>query len=93
MPLPYFGGKGKKELGGWIFDNFNLKGIDNYVEPFSGMFGIYLADFSDFTSVQNIIYNDIDTQNGNVIQCCQIPVEFLDKIHKSFRKGEKLYYI
>lgn len=91
MPLPYFGGKGKSELGGWLFENFNLDGITNYVEPFSGMYGIYLGNFSDFSSVKNIIYNDIDKQNCNVFNCAQFPMLFIDEIHKAFQEGGLFY--
>ena len=87
MPLPYFGGKGKSELGGWLFENFNLDGITNYVEPFSGMYGIYLGNFSNFSSVKNIIYNDIDKQNCNIFNCAQFPMLFIDEIHKAFQEG------
>jgi len=91
--LPYFGGKRGSKLGGWIFNNFNLEGIDNYVEPFSGMFGIYLGDFSDFSKVKNIVYNDIDLQNCNVMSCAQVPLAFLTEIHNSLKvPGGLLYY-
>lgn len=90
--LAYFGGKGKKELGGWLFNNFDLSGINNYVEPFSGMFGIYTGDFSDFSKVKNIVYNDIDTQNCNVFRCSQIPSRFLEEIHNSFQEGGLFHY-
>lgn len=93
MPLPYFGGKGKAELGGWLFKNFDLSGINNYIEPFSGMSGIYLGKFSDFSGVKNIIYNDIDKQNCNVFNCIQMPLNFLNEIHNSFQEGGLFYTI
>ena len=89
--VPYFGGKGKSDLGGWLFKNFDLKGINNYIEPFSGMFGIYLGEFSDFSIVKNIIYNDIEKQNCNLIRCSQIPINLLLEISISFRKGGLFY--
>ena len=89
--LPYFGGKGKTELGRWLFNSFNLNGIKTYVEPFSGMFGIYLGKFSDFSQVPNIVYNDIDKQNCNVFNCAQYPIIFIDEIHKSFQKSGLFY--
>lgn len=83
--LPYFGGKGGPDLGKWIFNHFDLNGINNYVEAFSGMFGIYFGSFSDFSTVKNIVYNDIDTQNCNAISCAQTPLVFLYEIHKEFK--------
>lgn len=91
MPLPYFGGKGKVELGGWLFKHFDLNGITNYCEPFSGMFGIYLGNFSDFSEVKKVIYNDIDKQNCNVFNCCKVPILFIDEIHKSLQPGGIFY--
>jgi site-specific DNA-adenine methylase len=89
--LPYYGGKGGTSLGSWIYNHFDLNGINNYVEAFSGMFGIYFGNFSDFSTVKNIVYNDIDTQNCNVISCAQYPLAFLNEIHKEFKTQNGIF--
>ena len=90
--LPYFGGKGGTKLGSWIFKNFDLSNITNYVEPFSGMFGIYFGEFSDFSTVDNIIYNDVEIQNCNVMSCAQMPGPFFHKIHNSMMVSGGVFY-
>jgi site-specific DNA-adenine methylase len=89
--LSWYGGKGKPELSKWLFQNFDLEGINNYIEPFAGMFGIYLSKNTDFSKVKNIIYNDIDSQNGNVFHCAQMPAVFLNKINYAFKEGGMFY--
>ncbi|MCB0538910.1 MAG: DNA adenine methylase, partial [Bacteroidetes bacterium] len=89
--LPWYGGKGKPELSKWLFENFNLENVNNYVEPFSGMYGIYLSPHTDFSGIENLIYNDIDPQNGNVFHCAQMPIVFLEKINYAFKEGGMFY--
>jgi DNA adenine methylase len=83
--LRWYGGKGSPTLSKWLFKNFDLNGINNYVEPFSGMFGIYLSKHTDFSKVMNIVYNDIDLQNVNIFNCSQMPMAFLEKINYAFK--------
>lgn len=87
----YYGGKGN--ISDKIFANFNLQGIRNYVEPFSGMFRVYLDKENDFSGVQNIFYNDIYLPNCHLFQCAKKPYFFLKAIQYALHnKDGFLYY-
>lgn len=87
--FPYYGAKSK--IAPWIFQNFDLQGINNYVEPFSGSFKVYLHPKNDFSSVKNVVYNDIYLPNCNVFTCAQDPHEFQKTVFEAFMEGGLLF--
>ncbi|MBP6871942.1 MAG: DNA adenine methylase [Bacteroidales bacterium] len=86
----YYGGKGN--IPHKIFKNFKLQGIRNYVEPFSGMFRVYLDRRNDFSNVENIIYNDIYVPNCNIFQCAKMPYFFLKAIRYALHDEDGFLY-
>jgi len=88
--VPFYGGKGN--IAEWIYSNFDFTGINTYVEPFSGMFKVYLCKKNDFSGVKNIIYNDKYAQNGNIFLCAKKPYFFLKAINEAFLDKEAIFY-
>lgn len=88
--FPYYGAKSK--IAPWIFQNFDLQGVNNYVEPFSGSFKVYLHPKNDFSSIKNIHYNDIYMPNCNLFSCAQDPHEFLKTIFEAKMEGGLLFW-
>lgn len=81
--VAYMGGKNK--MSKFIYDNFDLSNIENYVEPFSGSFPIYFNE--DFSKVKNIIYNDYNKFMVNLFYCAKDSKTFLNEINKSLESG------
>lgn len=77
MIIPYLGEKSK-------FAKFIIPYIPNniltYIEPFSGMYGIFFSlDFSEFRNTK-FIYNDINYLNYNLFNQLKNNIEFIDQI-------------
>jgi site-specific DNA-adenine methylase len=86
----YYGGKYR--LATWLYQNFDLTGIRNYVEPFAGTFKVYLHEETDFSNIEHIVFNDLYIQNGNLFHCAQDPYNFLKAINDSFQPGGLFCY-
>lgn len=72
MIIPYLGEKSK-------FSKFIIPYIPNnistYIEPFSGMYGIFSLDFTEFNNTR-FIYNDINYLNYNLFNQLRILIIF-----------------
>lgn len=67
--ISYIGGKSR--IGKWIRD-YIPKDIKTYVEPFGGMFWVFFnIDLSQYTQLENVVYNDFNRLNSNLFECVQ----------------------
>lgn len=82
----WFGGK--NNMSDWIY-SYIPKGIDTYVEPFSGSFPIFFNE--DFSTVKNIVYNDANKLQVNFMLCCKAYNQMLQKIEEYFNPGGFFY--
>ena len=77
MLIPYLGEKSK--FASFITPNIP-EDISTYVEPFSGMFGVFFSlDFSKFKNV-NFIYNEINYLNYNLFDLLRYDIRFIEII-------------
>lgn len=77
MLIPYLGEKSK--FASFITPNIPTD-ISTYVEPFSGMFGVFFSlDFSKFRNV-NFIYNEINYLNYNLFDLLRYDIRFIEII-------------
>ena len=77
MLIPYLGEKSK--FASFITPNIPTD-ISTYVEPFSGMFGVFFSlDFSKFKNV-NFIYNEINYLNYNLFDLLRYDIRFIEII-------------
>jgi len=77
MLIPYLGEKSK--FASFITPNIP-EDISTYVEPFSGMFGVFFSlDFSKFRNV-NFIYNEINYLNYNLFDLLRYDIRFIEII-------------
>jgi DNA adenine methylase len=75
MLIPYLGNKEK--FSSFITPNIP-KDISTYVEPFSGMFGVFFSlDFSKYRGVK-FIYNDINNLNYNLFYLLKNDRRFIE---------------
>lgn len=71
---------GKSNIGKWIKDYIPTD-IKTYVEPFSGAYWVYFnLDISEFTELDEIVYNDFNPVNSNLFNCLRDPQGFYDYI-------------
>ena len=67
MALSYIGGK--SSISSWIIP-FIPKNIKTYIEPFSGMYWVFLKmDLDDYPNLEKIVYNDFNKLNVNLFKC------------------------
>ena len=65
--ISYIGGKAR--IGKWIVP-FIPNNIENYVEPFSGMFWVFFnMDLKKFPNLKTVVYNDYNGLNANLMAC------------------------
>ena len=87
MLIPYLGEKSK--FASFITPNIPTD-ISTYVEPFSGMFGVFFSlDFSKFKNV-NFIYNEINYLNYNLFDLLRYDIRFI-KIIKGIKVDKERY--
>ena len=73
--IGYIGGK--STIGKWIKEFIPDEGIDNYIEPFGGMFWTYFnLSKKRIKGFNKIIYNDFNPVNANFINCALNPEKF-----------------
>ena len=71
---------GKSNIGKWIKE-YIPNDIKTYVEPFSGAYWVYFnLDLTEFTELNEIVYNDFNPVNSNLFNCLRDPEGFYDYI-------------
>jgi DNA adenine methylase len=65
--LPYIGGKSRIST---FIKHFIPSDIETYVEPFSGMYWLFLKmDLSNYENLKKVVYNDVNPLNVNLFRC------------------------
>jgi DNA adenine methylase len=87
MLIPYLGEKSK--FASFITPNIP-KDISTYVEPFSGMFGVFFSlDFSKFKNCK-FVYNDINSLNYNLFYLLKNDIRLIEII-KGIKVDKEVY--
>jgi DNA adenine methylase len=80
MAVSYIGGKSK--IGKWIVQYYP-KDITTYSESFGGMCWCFFnMNLSEFSKLENVIYNDFNPLNANFFKCVRNPELLLIEIEK-----------
>lgn len=67
MSISYIGGKSK--ISSFIIPHIPTD-IETYVEPFSGMFWVFLKmDINNYPNLKRVVYNDYNPLNHNLYMC------------------------
>ena len=78
--ISYIGGKSR--IGKWIVP-FIPKNIENYLEPFGGMYWVFFnIDLLKYPNLKNVIYNDFNGLNANLFKCVKDYNKLWDELSK-----------
>jgi len=89
MALSYIGGKSR--IGSWIRDYIPYD-IETYVEPFSGMFWVFLKmDIKNYSNLKTVVYNDLNPLNVNLFNCIINYKDFYEVIKDYKSQDKKLF--
>jgi len=90
MCVSYIGGKSR--IGKFIVP-FIPKNIENYMEPFGGMYWTFFnMDLKSYPDLKTIIYNDFNPLNVNVFNCIKNHQDFLEIIKNYPSQNKNLFY-
>jgi DNA adenine methylase len=82
MAISYIGGKAR--ISKFIIP-FIPKDIETYVEPFSGMFWVFLnMDLERYPNLKTVVYNDYNKLNANLFRCIKEDKNELIRLLKEF---------